>query len=249
MTGHPASAAPAPAIARRSPSTRHAGSAVAVAATALALAFSAAHAAEPKLGPYVGAGGGVARFDSDIPDQIRSAYAGTGFTVDSANITDNEEGAWKIYAGWRLHRYFAVEVGYLDLGEARSSYDVGVPGQGVAQRAGRYRLDGIELAALGMLPVGERATVFAKAGVLFSNLEYSESGTDQSGAPASFSHRTRQQPFLWGVGGSWQFTEALSARLEWQRVEDVGRNFALTDSGNGKFSHVDVIGLNLQWQF
>jgi OOP family OmpA-OmpF porin len=235
--------------ATRLPATGCASACLAIVATAWTLAAPSAHAAEPKLGPYVGAGGGVARYSSNLPSQIRSAYADTGFTVEDASITDDQDGAWKVYAGWRFHRYGAVEVGYLDLGEARSHYDIGVPGQGVAQRDGRYRLDGIEVSALAIMPFADRWSVFAKAGGLFTKLKYSESGTDQFGSPTSFSDTNNQSRFLWGLGGTVDFNDAISARLEWQRVEDVGKTFAFTDSGNGKFNHVDFISLNLQWRF
>ena len=38
-------------------------------------------------------------------------------------------------------------------------------------------------------------------------------------------------------------------RVEWQRAEDVGETFALTDSGNGRFEHVDMATISLSWRF
>lgn len=217
---------------------------------AVAVAFApASRAAEPVLGPYVGAGGGQSMFRSNLPGQIESAYAGSGLTVESASVTDDKDGAWKVYAGWRVHRYAAVELGYLDFGRATTHYDIGVPFQGIARRDGRYELTGIELSGVGILPIADRWAVFAKAGALFSRLEYDETGVNQFSEPASFSHTNRQTRFLWGLGGSFDVTDALSARLEWQRVEKPGKTFALDDSGNGRFDQVDLFSLNVQWQF
>ena len=208
----------------------------------------ASSAAELFLGPYIGAGGGQSFFDMNFAGQVNSAYSGTGFTVESANLTDDKDGAWKLYGGWRFHRYGAIELGYLDFGSATTQYDVGVP-QGVARRDGRYRLTGWETSLAGTLPVGDRATVFAKAGVLFSRLKYSESGTNQFDEPTSFSATNNQSRFIWGLGGSFEVWQALSGRLEWQRVEKVGETFALNESGNGRFDHVDLVTLSVQWQF
>lgn len=218
-------------------------------AALVALATSPALAKEPALGFYVGAGGGVSSFRSDYASQVNNAYANTGFTVDAASVADDRDTAWKAYAGWRFHPYAAIEAAWLDFGEARTHYAIGVPAQGVATRDGRYRLTGAELSALGIVPLGDRATVYAKAGALFSRLKYDESGVDQFGAPASFSHSNRDTKFLWGLGGSFEIVESLSVRVEWQRAEDVGESFALTDSGNGRFDHVDMATIALSWRF
>ena len=216
---------------------------------AMLAASAPALAKEPALGFYVGGGFGQSNFRSDYASQVNHAYEGTGLTVDAASVTDNNDTAWKAYAGWRFHPYGAIEAAWVDFGEARTRYEIGVPNQGVAARDGRYRLSGAELSALGIVPIGDRATVYAKVGALFSRFEYDESGTDQFGAPASFSHSNRETKLLWGLGGSFEIVESLSMRIEWQRAEDVGERFALTDSGNGRFEHVDMATIALQWRF
>lgn len=230
----------------RSFSVRIASSCVAAASLTAA---GASFAAEPALGPYLGAGGGQSSFRSNLPAQIESAYAGSGFTVDSASVTDDRDGAWKIYGGWRFHRHVAVELGYLDFGRATTHYDIGVPFQGVARRDGRYELTGVELSGVGILPIADRGSLFAKAGTLYSSLAYDETGVNQFSEPTSYSHTNRQWRFLWGAGGSFDFTESLSARLEWQRVEKPGKTFAFDDGGDGQFDSVDFFSLSLQWQF
>jgi len=166
----------------------------------VAIAAAPAIAKEPALGFYVGAGAGVSSFRGDYASQVDQAYAGTGFTVDAATVTDDRDTAWKVYAGWRFHPYGAIEAAWLDFGEARTHYAIGVPNIGAATRDGRYRLSGAEVSALGIVPLGDRATVYAKAGALFSQLKYDESGLNQFGEPGSFSHTNRETKFLWGLG-------------------------------------------------
>ena len=218
-------------------------------AAGLLVVPSLALAKEPALGFYVGAGAGVSSFHGDYASQVGNAYANTGFTVDTASLTDDRDTAWKAYAGWRFHAYGAIEAAWLDFGEARSHYEIGVPNIGAATRDGRYRLSGAELSALGIMPVGDRATVYAKAGALFSRLKYDESGFNQFGEPGAFSHTNRETKFIWGVGGSFEIVDSLSVRVEWQRAEDIGERFALNDSGNGRFEHVDMATIALQWRF
>jgi len=218
-------------------------------AVLVAIAAAPAIAKEPALGFYVGAGAGVSSFRGDYASQVNQAYAGTGFTVDAASVTDDRDTAWKAYAGWRFHPYGAIEAAWLDFGEARTHYAIGVPNIGAATRDGRYRLSGAEISALGIVPIGDRATVYAKAGALFSQLKYDESGLNQFGEPGSFSHTNRETKFLWGLGGSFELVDSLAVRVEWQRAEDIGERFALTDSGNGRFEHVDMATIALQWRF
>jgi len=218
-------------------------------AVLVAIAAAPAIAKEPALGFYVGAGAGVSSFRGDYASQVNQAYAGTGFTVDAATVTDDRDTAWKAYAGWRFHPYGAIEAAWLDFGEARTHYAIGVPNIGEATRDGRYRLSGAEISALGIVPIGDRATVYAKAGALFSQLKYDESGLNQFGEPGSFSHTNRETKFLWGLGGSFELVDSLAVRIEWQRAEDIGERFALTDSGNGRFEHVDMATIALQWRF
>jgi len=218
-------------------------------AVLVAIAAAPAIAKEPALGFYVGAGAGVSSFRGDYASQVNQAYAGTGFTVDAATVTDDRDTAWKAYAGWRFHPYGAIEAAWLDFGEARTHYAIGVPNIGAATRDGRYRVSGAEISALGIVPIGDRATVYAKAGALFSQLKYDESGLNQFGEPGSFSHTNRETKFLWGLGGSFELVDSLAVRIEWQRAEDIGERFALTDSGNGRFEHVDMATIALQWRF
>lgn len=212
------------------------------------LGANIAAAAEPNAW-YVGGAVGQSSFRSDLSAQINRAYDGSGFTVDKAGVTDNSDTGWKVYGGWQFHRNAAVELGYLDFGRATTHYEVVVPAQGTAIRDGKYRMSGVELSLVAIAPIGERASVFAKAGALASKLKYSESGVDQFGAPASFSADDDQVRLVWGLGGSVSLTPSVSARLEWQRVEKVGERFALTTTGNGLFDHVDLVSASLVWRF
>lgn len=61
------------------------------------------------LAPYIGAGAGQSRFDTDCA---------TGLSCDDS------DSAWKVYGGLEMNEYISMEAGYVDLGKARAS----VPG-------------------------------------------------------------------------------------------------------------------------
>jgi OmpA-OmpF porin, OOP family len=92
-------------------------------------------------GPYVGATSSRARFTDE-------SFTSFGVNYDHGS---------KVLAGWRLHRNFAVEASYFQLGDISSlvgnstSFSVEPKGYGVS--------------AIGLLPVW-RADFFAKAGII-----------------------------------------------------------------------------------
>jgi OOP family OmpA-OmpF porin len=146
-------------------------------------------AAQAESGPYVGANFGQSSID------LCSGLAVTG--------CDDDDTGWKVYGGYDINPYFAVEAGYADLGD----FSVAIPGITVT---GEY--DGMFIDAKGSLPIGDAFSVFAKLGVLFWDVEganaavgYSEDGSDLS----------------YGLGAEYMFTSQFGGRAEWQQFQDV----------------------------
>ena len=70
------------------------------------LAAAAAAQADEESGFYAGAGVGV--FDVRIDD-----FDDIDETIDDY---DSDDTAWKVFGGWRMTKYFAAEVAYVNLG-------------------------------------------------------------------------------------------------------------------------------------
>ena len=106
------------------------------------LGATAASAAEPIEGFYIGAAAQQSRFDS------------SNFNVD--DIDKNDLG-WKVLAGFRLHRNFAVEAQYTDFGNSNAPS---------VAAGGPFRADAHAWSAfgLGLFPAGP-VDLFLKAGV------------------------------------------------------------------------------------
>ena len=75
------------------------------------------------LGWYVGLGGGVAHSDSG-ENALRSDLEGEGRFVDAIDF-DDKSNTSKVFVGYHLTNFFAVEGGFVNLGEFTSEIDPG----------------------------------------------------------------------------------------------------------------------------
>jgi hypothetical protein len=134
-----------------------------------------------------------------------------------ANFSDT---AFAVHGGYRAARYFAVEASYADLGSF--DYTLECPA-GLACVPELYpqfvdvsakRLD---LALLGILPLGERFEAYAKVG--FSQTEIDTHVVEGMSGTSDFSDRSSDA--IYGVGVRMHFDAPWTLRLQWERVPDV----------------------------
>lgn len=146
-------------------------------------------------GPYVGAGVGGSEFD------IGDGNWGTGVTADDDNDT-----AWRIFAGVKPFSFVGFELGYFDLGEAT--------GSGGASAEVR----GVDLTALGVVPVLEAGPhqfeVFGKVGGYWWDADVSGVG------PGSDLEDGDDFDYTFGVGAQYHWNQ-FGVRAEWQQYNDV----------------------------
>jgi hypothetical protein len=123
---------------------------------------------------YVGAQFGAARSDVSA-SHVEGALAAQGYAVTS-DVSNQSRDAWRLYGGYELTDWLALEAGYSDLGEV----DVGFSGP-VADIE-QFLIDanalqppsaqGIDLTAVARLPIGSHLSVYAKAGAFFWDARY-----------------------------------------------------------------------------
>jgi OOP family OmpA-OmpF porin len=147
-----------------------------LAALLLGLVAGAAHASD---GFYVGGGAGQA-------------------SVDEADY-DDEDTSLSVFAGYQVNPYFAIEGGYVDLGEIE-------PRSGLAS----LEADTVHITAVGMVPVTDAFAVYGKAGMHrwdadtgLAVLGGEDSGTDPT----------------YGIGAQYRFNERFALRAELDRFE------------------------------
>lgn len=188
------------------------------------------------VGWYIG--GSFGNSESGIDEQsFQSLVASAGFG-NTISGSDEKDSAFKVFAGYRFNRHFALEGGYLDLGSFSVTTRItsGAPPQdltGVVETK-----DGLHLAGVGILPIGDsKFSVFGKAGL------YSiKSTTKFNGAAGSVEAESdRKEDLMFGLGASYDFAKNFGVRVEYERFMDVG-----TQNNQGD---IDLMSIGLVYRF
>ncbi len=162
-------------------------------------------------------------------------YAGVSFGQSSADVDcegftcDDKDTAWRVLGGYQFNRNLAVEVGYSNLGEV----SVNAGGLGAAT----IEATAIEVVAVGIMPLANQFSVYAKLGMYRGEADQSGSGIFVASASESNTDLT------FGVGVKYDITRNLGVRAEWQRYGDLG------GEGVGGESDIDVISIGAIWRF
>lgn len=233
---------------------------------ACALLVAASHpATAADQGFYFGVIGGSANYEFDTPQFIPAAgvipsFGGFGsppfatFTPAPRFFTtpvfaavailsptwqpddDDESTAWGVIAGYRIMRYAAVELNYLNLGTLKESDTVSLfpPGSGTLQIDRELETTGPSVSALGILPLLDQWSVYVRAGVLFADMELSSS-LNNSSSSITFG----SDSFLWGAGTQFDWGKHWSVRVDYQRFDSVGE-----ENGAGR-ADIDLLSLGV----
>lgn len=198
---------------------------VVVMATALFAQTAAAQSA--KIGDYeyyAGIGGGATKMRGYC-DAINSIQGFVG-------TCDETTAGFKAFAGWKLHRNFGLEAGVANFGEARADGTLnGTP------QIGRWHGYGVDLSAIGFLPLGPYFELFAKGGVAFWDIKSTLATT------ASGEVNDRGFSGVLGAGGTWWLMPQVGLRLQYERFQHVG------DQSVQVRTNVDFFTLNVVGRF
>src|SRR5664280_1801986 len=111
-------------------------------------------------GSYLGGTVGWLRAGEMNRGAINEALQGQGLAVRTTGVDVRATG-WKLFAGYRFDRHWAVEGGYTFLGRYGFQGQV-IVDPGTVQA--RFQADDWNAFAVGVLPLGERFEIFGKAG-------------------------------------------------------------------------------------
>lgn len=221
----------------------------------LAALMAAAGSAQAQQTPiYIGASGGMSRLDFDFKSQIQTLSNGT-LPVTRADVTDKQDAAWKITAGYQALPWLAVELDYVNLGEYRTHFVF--DGFGRFVRDGQYELDGWNISAVFSQQVDEKVSINGRLGVFTSNYKYSETGQNFPAftpSPISPTHSfvardLKKSALSYGLGAHYKINNNLAVRVDWDRYTKIGNPIANNEEGNGKFDNVDFISLGVIYRF
>lgn len=171
-----------------------------LAALAASLGLAAvAQAQEPQDARGFYLGGGLGQFNAGIDDvdQIPD-------TVDKWKDSDT---AYKIFGGYRLNRFLAFELDYVNLG--KPSGDV-VPGFNVDSA-----VDGFAPYVVGTIPLGQYFELYGRAGYYF--YDATTALTDTLDNRVAF--KEDSQDFVYGGGIGLNLGEKFNLRAEYERYD------------------------------
>jgi OOP family OmpA-OmpF porin len=169
-----------------------------------------AHAVD--LGWYAGAGLGGAWTGVSGSD-LDSRLAGLGYTTSS--VVDDVDIGWKVFGGYQLHEYFALEAIYVDLGDVSSTISASVPDpvQFVADASTvhPYSVNGAALAGVLTWPVNDNILVFGKFGGFRWNADIRVWCSTCLGTSTADGW-----DWMGGAGAEYDFANDVGVRLEWE---------------------------------
>ncbi len=201
----------------------------------IALAIlSSPYAVGSDLGWYVG--GNLGKSSAAIDDErIINGLLSNGFTAAAIEDDDHDNG-WKLFAGYKVNKNFAVEGGYFDLGE----YGFAAKTVPVGTLNGNIRLKGLNIDAVGILPLTEKLSAFGRMGLNGAKTTASFDGVGLVNVldPKRSKHDVN---YKIGVGLEYAVTQALGVRAEAERYQI---NDAVGNKGD-----VDLISLGLVYHF
>lgn len=168
--------------------------------------------------------------------------------------SDETDVGWNFSLGYRVNKYLAAELTYVDSGEASLVEHYGpiftfvpIPNP-VTEITRSYTVSsrGPALSVLGSLPLGSKWEVFLRGGVLFAKQEV-EARTRAIGGtvitPSPVERDFSDEVFTLGAGVQWAFSPRWTARLEYQRTDELQANEIMGESRIDQASLSVLFGL------
>lgn len=182
----------------------------------------------------------------DLDQNVADVFGSVGLTiVDATSTLDDSDTGFGLAGGYQVNRNFAAELAYVDLGETSYSANgtatdgVGTfdAGLGIEQSA-----SGPVFSILGIVPIGERFSVFGRLGLALMSVD-ADVSVSIDGESASDSASTDRSNMVYGIGGEFSFGERFGVRLGWDRYAEVG-----SDDLAGEVD-IDLFSLGLRYNF
>lgn len=165
-------------------------------------------------GFYVGAGLGFSNVETDSIEVVEDEY----FKFDSDDV------AWKLFGGWRMNKYIAFELDYIDLGsnDDTVSYDFDVFPTPTATETIDITTT-IDITAfapyvVGTFPIGI-FEISGKLGYAFWDADLDICASDRMGNFECEGASDDGEDFAWGVGAGVTLFDNLNVKVEYEGIE------------------------------
>ena len=188
---------------------------LAAAVAALSVATVPAAFAEENAGWYLG--GAIGQFNAQIDD--------VNEIDDAVNRWNDDDTAYKLFAGYRLNKVLAFELDYINLGEPSGAV---VPGFNVDSA-----VDGFAPYVIGTIPLGKWFEVYGRLGYYFYDATVGVQ--DQLNGRVEFDEES--QDLVYGAGIGANIGERFNVRFEYEKYDLEGLDDA------------DALWLTAAWKF
>ena len=200
----------------------------------LCLFAACAGAAEP--GFYVAASLGMGDEDpKSVGTNVGNPLGIFHIEPDQVDVDDGKL-AWSVGLGYRVNRYLAGEVEYIDFGttnvaEHYTVGDIAAPFPLPTELTLDYssHVTGPALSLLGTLPIGENLELFLRGDAFFASREF-ENGF------GSLDTKFASTVWLAGAGVTWSFARLWAIRAEYQQTGKLDESFISGETGLQRMS-------------
>lgn len=207
--------------------------------------FAAAVSAHADVGFYVLGSVGQSRFDHDgggFQGEVRDIESEFGIRFSS---DDKKDTGYKLQLGYQFNEHFAIEGGYIDLGELTYKGGLRADADNAFNLKGKSEASGVNLDALLTLPINAGWSLFGKAGVINAKVKSKAAIhliEDGDASTESDSESATKLKAHFGIGAAYKFHQNLSVRAEIERFNELG------DSKTGKYN-VDLFSVGVAYHF
>lgn len=164
----------------------------------LGLLASTTVLAEIQPGFYVGAGVGSATLELDEDEEL------PGFKFDS------DDTAFKVFGGYNINQYFAVEAAYFDAGKPEETVIVVQRNRGTIE----VGTSGLIASVLGRVPLGNMFSLYGKLGLASYEVEIKGR---VNGDVVSEADDT-EDDVAYGIGGAFNIGPSFELRAEYEAI-------------------------------
>src|SRR5437868_1421856 len=180
---------------------------------------------------YLGFGIGPSR-EKNHHERITQELLGSGFNTTSID-DDSKDIAWKLLGGRKFNKNFALEASYFNLGEFGFTAHTAPPGT----LNGQIKLQGVGLDGLGILPITETFSAYARLGVQYHQAKDTFAGTGAV-TVTNPSPSKSGAGYKAGLGLQYDFTPSLGLRGDW---ENYRVNHGVGNKGNSNKLMVGLV--------
>lgn len=167
--------------------------------------------------------------------------------VQNKNLSDNGL-AGRIAIGYQFNQNFAVEAGYLQLGESKVNLGaVHLPnGQGVSEGTLKLQQNAIDLVGKGIIPVSNNVNVYGKLGIAYvtTNVQVSLDTPGEPSINVDLNNNANVAKHKWApeaaIGVSYDITPNVSVDTSWTHIQPLGNN---------KPGNIDFVAVGLGYNF